>query len=726
MRKSLICLLWVLSLILVLGYTEEGSPAQSEVRPAGVTGTIIIPDHFLRRWDPVTIFFDRDVGPPNGGPEDQPQRLVNVNPAHPGAFTWLDARTLQFRPAEPWPSLARFQWKVEETAVTLTTLMATPIETLPANASEGMDAVKEIALKFAEPLETDALARMLSIELLPLPGIGPGEVRWLGAADYQIKTKERLSRQDPASYVLILKEPIPLGVRAIVHFRLSLDDKSTQSFYEISFSTAEPFRATAIGCREKRYPLTGQGSRYSREQAINCTSGDRVLVVEFSAPPQNLDAVAARNLIRFTPAVPNLVFLPQGRTLEIKGDFAWDTLYNVGVVPTLLEDVNHRTLEMKGKSEVYLYFPRKPDYVKWGASQGIVERYGSKHVPVEGRGQERLDLRIFPIDPLDRSFWPFPERPLTVDESLRPPGPGEEPQNHTAPDRPVSTAELIRQISALGSPPVSAIVDLPLRREGSAAAFGLDLAPHLARISGPEQPGAYLVGIRSLGKSQQRSWMRIQVTDLALSTLEESRAVQFAVTSLSIGRPVAEARLRLEGTLYDQGKVSWSTLVEGTTDAEGVFRWNAPGYVQGVNRVIQRIVVQKDKDVLVLDARQAPERYADNQWSADHSPWLQWAFQPLESREAPALTLCHIFTERPVYRPEEEVHIKGYLRRSDKGRLTPLAVQAWLIVEGPGDLVWKYPVTLSSAGSFYHKFTEKDLPTGTYSAHLENQDRKER
>jgi alpha-2-macroglobulin len=726
MRKLFAYLLCIIGVILMLGNVEAEPPVQSDVRPAGATGTVIIPDHFLRRWDPVTIFFTRDIGPPKGGPEDQPQRLVTMNPKHPGAFTWLDARTLQFRPAEPWPSLARFQWKAEEASITLTTLMATPVQTLPTDGSTGIDAVKEITLTFAEPMEIGAFAQMLSIELRPLPGIGSGESRWLGAADYQIKTKERLSRQDPASYVLVLREPIPLGVRAVLHFRLSLDDTSTQSFYEIAFSTAEPFRVTAIGCREKRYPLTSQGSRYSKEQAINCASGDRTLVVEFSANPLELDVVAGRNLLRFTPAVPKLNFAPQGRTLEITGDFAWDTLYNVGVVPTALEDEHHRPLEMKGKSEVYLYFPRKPDYVQWSASQGIVERYGSKSVPIEGRGQDRVDLRIYPIDPLDRSFWPFPDQPLAVDESQRPPGPGEEPKKHTEPNRYITPAELVRHISAFGAPPVSAIVDLPLRREGSAASFGLDLAPHLARISGPDQPGTYLVGLRSLSKTQQRTWIRLQVTDLVLSTLEESRAVQFAVTSLSTGKPVVGAQVRLEGNLNKEGIANWAALVEGTTNAEGIFRWNAPGYDKISPKWILRIVVQKDKDILVLDPTHPPEQYEDNQWGVDRTPWLQWAFEQLGDRDTPAVTICHIFTERPVYRPEEEVHIKGYLRKREKGRLTPLTGTGWVIVEGPGDLAWKYPVTLTQAGSFYHKFTEKELPTGTYSVHFENQDRTEK
>src|ERR1700722_5453779 len=78
-------------------------------RPAGA---VIVPERFLRRWDPVTIFFDEKTGPDSRGPEDAPGRFVEMTPPHPGAFTWLDARTLQFRPAEPWPALTQFDWTI--------------------------------------------------------------------------------------------------------------------------------------------------------------------------------------------------------------------------------------------------------------------------------------------------------------------------------------------------------------------------------------------------------------------------------------------------------------------------------------------------------------------------------------------------------------------------------------------------------------------------------------
>src|SRR6185369_15802030 len=132
-----------------------------------------------------------------------------------------------------------------------------------------------------------------------------------------------------------------------------------------------------------------------------------------------------------------------------------------------LQDQRGRSLEIADRSEVFLHFPRRPAYVRLTQGLGLVERLGPQMVPVDGRGQERLDLSIHKIDPLDRSFWPFPDRPLSVDES-------EEPPAHTDPSRNLTTQELQQNLRSLGSPPVSTLVTLPLKREGSAATFGLD------------------------------------------------------------------------------------------------------------------------------------------------------------------------------------------------------------------------------------------------------------
>lgn len=696
-------------------------PATGEPRPAGSAATVIVPDRFLRSWDTLTIFFAKDAGPPTGGPDDHPESVVSLAPEHPGAWTWLDARTLQFRPADPWPPLTRFSVRAGGASASIDTLLSPPRETIPAAGSTDLEPLSEITLVFPEPLDTDALARLLSVTVRPLPGVGDAGATVLPREAYAVRMLERGAAGDPARYALRFREPVPWGRTVVLALRLSLAD-TARSVAEMAYSTAEAFRVTAVGPQfARRLPVAVAGSRYARDQAIAGTPEGRQIAVEFSAAPRETGPVEARNLVRFTPAVEGLEFSVEGSVLLVSGSFARETLYRLDLVPAPLSDRRGRPLEMRGESTVWFHFPQPAPYLRWGSGQGILERFGPQMAPLEGRGEERVDLRIHRVAPLERSFWPFPQRTVPVDESLRPPGPGEEPEAFTDPGRPIPPEALARQISALGSPAVSTLVDLPLRRERGSAVFGLDLAPHLTPVFGRGEPGHYLVGIRELGRSSIRNWMRVQVTDLALAVVEEPAAARFVVTSIASGAPVVGARVRVEGAYAFEGRPpEWRALAEGTTDADGAFLWQAPGASRRERRTVRRILVENGRDILALDTAAPPDGFADNLWQPSPESWLQWAFEPLEGRGPQAETLCHIFTERPLYRPEEEVFVTGWVRRRAGGRLAVAAGKGTLVVRGPGDLEWRYPLALSATGGFHQRFAQQKLPTGEYAARFED------
>ena len=426
-RRVVPAVLVVLAVLVLAGLPLLGA------KPAGSSSAkpTIVPDRFLRRWDPVTVFFPQPVGPAKGGPQDKPEQLVRLTPAHPGAWTWLDARTLQFRPAEPWPPLQRFTVAAGGATASLDTLMSPPAKTWPSEGEEVADPVRTITLELPEPLDPQTLARMLTIEIRPLPGLGRGAgageapLRTLTARDFTVKALDRKSRRDPAAYVVTLASPVPLGSHATLRFRLSLAEAGTEASLDLSFRTAEPFRVTAVGCQGPRLPVTPGGTRYGREEPLRCPAETAQVTVHFSAPPAALGPIEARNLVRFEPAVAGLSFDVSDADLRISGPFQRETLYKVTLAPgaaSAIADGHGRKLDLRGASEVHLVFPRRESYLRWGAGQGIVERFGPRMAPVDGRGDERVDLRIYKIDPLSLSLWPFPDSPVQVDESQRPPG----------------------------------------------------------------------------------------------------------------------------------------------------------------------------------------------------------------------------------------------------------------------------------------------------------------
>ena len=706
--------------------TSTPAPLDQVKRPAGA---LLVPEHFMRQWDPVTVFFDGEAGPAKGGPEDHPERLVQMSPSHPGAFTWLDSHTLQFRPATAWPPMGRFTWTVQGHKAELVTLMSAPQSSVPANGATGLDPVETISLRFAEPIAAADLARLVTIELRPLPGVGGEQSRWLDSHDFDVMAQERQAPNAPAGYVLTLHAPVPWGTKAIVHVRLSPDPAKGAEEQTLSFSTAEPFHAVSFGCRDKGFPALPEGAVYGPERALTCPADERVVQVTFSDRLSPVGPIEARNLLRFSPQVEGLSFKTVENTLVASGRFQSDTLYQLRLEPAKLKDNRGRPLLLNNASQLSLSFPARPGFVEWQKGDGIAERYGPQMLPVKARAVERVDLRIFAVDPLARSLWPFPDKGVRIDETQRPPAPGEETKRNDAPREP-DASDVAGYIRSFGSPIVSELVDLPAGKSDATASFGIDVRQLLAHAVGAGKPGHYLIGIRRLDGKPERQWMRLQITDLSLTAVDEKDHVRFAVTSLASGQPVAGAKVTIEA----KERGSTVEIGAGVTGADGMIDWTVPPKPDSF-RTLSRVIVRKDDDLLVLDPHDhAPREYAEGGWreqdrtetrSTDDyqyynsASWLDWVLRDTQDRGTPPKNLCHIFTERPIYRPDDAVHIKGYVRRYIDGRLELGKPEGTLVVEGPDGAKWRWPLEINEYGSFYHKFDDKTVATGIYKAYVE-------
>jgi uncharacterized protein YfaS (alpha-2-macroglobulin family) len=719
MRFGLICLAAAL-------LTAASSPpaAAASATPASLDelrradGVQVVPERFLRRWDPVTVFLDHDVGPTGGGPEDQPEKFATIAPAPAGAWQWLGPRVLQFRPAGPWQPLRRVTITALGHATTLVPLLPTPVETSPTDEPDGIVDLDAVRLTFTDPVDERALARLLTIELRPQPGFARGEAQQLTAQDFTIKALERASPTDRQTYAVTLHRPLPDGYVAILRLRLSdepgLDDPS----FELRLHSATPFTVTDISCG-------GRFTHDTQDGVLRCTppdpdeskpisGGPRELRLRFSAKPEELDIVHARNALRITPPVDDLAVTREKKqnAYRIAGRFLPDTVYDLQVSPGSLKDARGRILSGAALSSRFAFLADRPG-LRWLVSQGIAERLGPQLVPLRGRGYNRADIRIYRIDPTGRDFWPFPQSGIETEDDTAPPLAGNEPPPWSGPDE-IRRRAIVARIAALGSPAVSELVDLPIARGGVEARFGLDLKPLFQKIASANQPGNYLVGLRTLDGSKRR-WVRVQVTDLTLSTVEEADRVHFTVTSLANAQPIAGAEIRLEGVRDNE----FMTLARGLAGADGGFTWTP----QEIPRVaLRRIVVTKGTDALVLDPGHGPQQYQAENWSQPGEPWLGWVFDKVgERREKPRI-LCHVFTERPIYRPEEPVEISGFVRRYQRGGLAYAAEPGTIVINGPGDQEWRLPVTLDSIGGFYQRWDQKTEATGDYSLRFEPKD----
>jgi alpha-2-macroglobulin len=677
-------------------------------------GAQVVPDHFLRRWDPLTVLFAADTGPAQPAAEDQPERYVTMTPPQPGAWRWLGPRTLQFRPAEAWTPLARVAVTVSGRTTTLIPLLPEPVQTTPDDTTNGIAALDTIGLTFPDPVDTAALARLLTIELRPLPGIDATGAQTLTAQDFDIRPQERASRTDPQSYLVLPHAPLPDGRLAIVRLRLADAPGLDEPIFEKRIRTATPFAVASVRCGDA---LTDSGSRglldcRPADYATGVSATSRSVIVMFSATPQLPDVMAARNALRISPPVDDLDVSRYGSDEEpgllVRGSFASDTEYTLRIAAGTLTDARRRPLA--GAETVQRFaFRAAPPALAWDAAQGVVERDGPQMVPLRGHGYARADIRIHRIDPLDRDFWPFPKAPLVTSDDAAPPLPGNEPAEWTD-ARAARAAEIAARIKALGSPSVSDLIDLPQAKGGADAKFGIDLAPYFTRIAGAHQAGTYLIGLRPL-QAKERQWLRVQVTDLSLTAVEEPTRVRFAVTSLAAAQPVAGAQVRVEGL---SGK-DWATLAQGVTDADG--GWTYAMRDTGTARAPQRVVVVKGTDTLVTSTHPGPAQYANGAWNDAEGTWLTAAFakKAATARAEKVRFLCHVFTERPIYRPEEAVEVRGFVRSYLHGALSYAERGGTLLITGPDQQEWRFPITLDDTSGFYLHFDAKTPATGEYT-----------
>jgi hypothetical protein len=198
-----------------------------------------------------------------------------------------------------------------------------------------------------------------------------------------------------------------------------------------------------------------------------------------------------------------------------------------------------------------------------------------------------------------------------------------------------------------------------------------------------------------------------QVTDLAVHAKLGARSSAVWVTRLSDGTSVADAAL----SLYDRdGQVKWS----GKTGPDGLAAM--PGMEELLPREKREEWDTEAPFALVSAQKDGDQGVTLSSWEGGLSPGAfglssEWATRTPR-------TLGTLFSERGVYRPGDEVFLKGVLRYRSLGEIKSVGANvdaAVTVRSSKGDEVFKKTVKTTRFGGFDGKFTiGSDAPLGTY------------
>lgn len=694
------------------------APAFAQYRPADQgqrpSAGGILPEQFLRGFDPITVYFGGDQVADKANADDGNKRL-KITPEWPGAYVWVDKKTLQFRPAEPWPALARFQIEASGNRKVLTTMMSAPSAMSPSPGTEGLRPFRVVTLTFPQAYPVASLKKMLSIEIRDLPGLGDSPARKVNT--YALAPLPRATHRDPATWTVTLDEDVPEGKQLVVNVSLALGNEG-MTLWQGRASTRTPFTLTEVRCGNSVFPLVG-GASTPKDLALGCGNRGDMPQLVFSAPVQDLTLTALRKLVRLEPSVPDLRFSNYGSRVQLVGKFVPDTLYKLSLASAPIRDDAQRPLRDVKAADVYFHLGWKTPFLAWTQGTAILESKGPRTLPLRGYGEARADVRVYRVDPMHAGMWPWPASPVVIDEQSDPPFPGEEPTVDAMPSDYADSSSVQRHIRLLGSPLVSRLVDLPLQDKSGATTFGLDLKPLLDDVVGANRPGTYLIGLRRLTGRSERAYMRVQITNLSVTSVEETGRAVLYVRTLDGGDPARGATVKLEGRQTIPATVSQPSRTINvdksfTADNDGRLEVPPLGWDS-----INRVSISQGDDVLVIDPREPLPSFANNHWSSS-GQWLSWLLSKSIPSAINDTTLGFIFPERGIYRPGEPVFIKAFVRNKVSGELrVPADLKRYGIqVIAPDGTAYPVTVKTSVLGGLEATFKEADAPTGDYTLSL--------
>jgi hypothetical protein len=326
------------------------------------------------------------------------------------------------------------------------------------------------------------------------------------------------------------------------------------------------------------------------------------LFIRFNNP---LDQEAYQeDLLTIEPELPGASVTMYGDTLQIRGATAGSTTYTVRVSGKL-QDAFGQEL---GRDQSLKFRVGKAEPVLFGPGQILVTVDPASVRPslnLYTVNYPRLDVQVYRVEPAD---WP------AFNQYLR------DYQRNEGSPRPPGT--LVRdeslKIEGQADQLTEIRIDLSEELEGSSGHFVVVAKPP----RGLFQKDRYWEIIQT--------W--VQVTQIGMDALVDSQEMVVWTTALENGQP-------LEGiTIQDQeGKA----LAE--SDASGAARFEIPG--QGLSYLVGR----QGEDIVLLPP--SLSYWYENRWERrENADELRW----------------FVFDDRKMYRPGEQVHVKGWLRRIER------------------------------------------------------------
>ncbi|MBV8482761.1 MAG: hypothetical protein JO077_07850 [Verrucomicrobia bacterium] len=407
----------------------------------------------------------------------------------------------------------------------------------------------------------------------------------------------------------------------------------------------------------------------------NYIHSGRAIRVEFTRSlAGDILTSTASKFFQVEPAVEHLRYEVDGSELDVFGDFALGQSYRLIIGPEVVDEFG--ASYSGDQSRTVQFSPVKPR-VYLPVVAGDQFRGGAREFEALSINVRRLRVRALLVDPASgpvarTAFAPYEHNDKGIED---------EP-NQRVPEGKFSGKSIFDRTIEL----TDAAIDKRLRTQ-------IDWN----QIVGANRGGMVLLTIEGdpipeAGKQKVGAQALIQLTDIGALWARQSNTLRFSIFSLTSGLPSPSAGIRLlDANFKEIAKVSSDETGMATIPFTPEIQW---------------AVITEQNDAYTLRLGETASTL--NQYWLGNVSYLHWDVYHPEESSGMINARCFVFTDRPLYRPDETVRVKGLARELKQSGLAPAeGLKGKIIVSGPqeGQTVYSAEIATDRDGEF-----EADIP----------------
>jgi uncharacterized protein YfaS (alpha-2-macroglobulin family) len=627
---------------------------------------------------------------------------IEIKPALAGTFTWLSQRSGVFVPSSPPRLGTEFVVTVRSGFQDLSghpigenfsaTVKTPAYGVTRAVISEDEEGSPEPAVRLALNLDTQLDPQLFRFASQTGEFVS-ANVRYAKASDYFQVAPELLDwnrrwqdrnragankenfeedqeRTQPDRLIVTPNEPLDSGKQwrlEIAPGLKSISGNETVTRQKVvSIGAVTPF--TVKNVFTTNYPHSG-----------------KTVTIEFSrelAP--DVTAESAGHFFQVEPAVDHLSYENDNDQFRIYGPFVLGQTYQIKFSPELVDKFG---VPMEGEHlRSFQFAPVKPR-VYLPVTSGDQFRNGNRQFEAFSVNLQRLRVRAVLVDPVNgpaakKAFAAYDHDEEGTREADEP--------NKRVPD------DKIRG---------RVIYDRPVELSGAQIDQQLKTQLDWSEIVGANRGGMIFLTVEGdpisgTGDRRVGAQALIQLTDIGVFWTRESDKLRFSLFSLSSGAPLASA----EVLLLNENRTQINRAIsDGMGSASVPFSPEIAWLV--VKRPDDAYALQLGKEANVLPAAGFNLQIYYPQWDAE---------------AAAENTRSFLFTDRPLYRPGETVHARGFVRTLKRSGLEAAkALKGQLVVLDPqGETTFSGEIVTDTQGAFQTDIPLKPTALGRQSLRI--------